>query len=344
MSDELPHAHGGPPLAGRLRATPEDFRVEELLGFEPSGSGEHAFLTVEKRGANTEWVARRLAAHAGIGPAAVGYAGLKDRHAVARQYFTVHLPGRADPDWLALSDPEFRVVAATRHARKLPRGALAGNRFVLVLRELRGERALAESRLDALARRGAPNYFGEQRFGRDEGNLARARAMFAGRRVGPHERGLLLSAARSAIFNRLLAARVAAGTWDVAQPGDVFQFDRGGSVFGPAPDDPSVAERVGAGTIHPTGPLWGKGALPTAGAIAEAEAAAAAVEAGLADGLVRAGVEAQRRALRLLPAAMAWDWVDAATLRVEFALGKGAYATALLREVLVWQATPQSAQ
>jgi tRNA pseudouridine13 synthase len=339
---ELPYAHGGPPLSGVLRARAEDFQVDELLGFAPTGAGEHAFLTVEKRGANTEWVAKRLAAHVGVGPGSVGFAGLKDRHAVARQHFTVHLPGQADPDWLALADPEFSVIAATRHARKLPRGALAGNRFVLVVREIAGDRDAADVYLDRIARLGAPNYFGSQRFGSEGGNLERARAMFGGRRVGREQRGFLLSSARAELFNRVLAERVADRSWNGARAGDVFQFDRGGSVFGPVSDDPSVKARVDQGQIHPTGPLWGHGPLRSADGVAELETAIAAGERELADGLVAAGLRQERRALRMLPEGLAWQWLPDQCLRLEFGLGSGSYATVLAREVITSASVPDN--
>ena len=131
-------------VTGALRSSPEDFKVDEILGFTASGEGPHALLTVRKRGANTEWVARELARSAGCKPFEVGFAGLKDRHAVAVQHFTVHLPGKAGPDWAALQDPEFRVLSATRHRRKLPRGALAGNRFSILLRETTGDRGATD--------------------------------------------------------------------------------------------------------------------------------------------------------------------------------------------------------
>ena len=179
-----PAALGAPVLSARIRATHGDFRVEEVDGFAPSGSGEHLLLTLEKRGMNTAFAAKLVAQWAGVAESAVGYAGLKDRHAVTVQRFSVHLPGREDPDVSALEGHEgLRVLAVARHAKKLPRGALAGNRFVLALREVQGDRAAIESRLRDIARRGVPNYFGEQRFGRGGGNVANALAMFAGRRV-----------------------------------------------------------------------------------------------------------------------------------------------------------------
>src|SRR5690606_32284162 len=140
----LPRASGPAVLAARIRATPEDFRVDEVPGFEPSGSGEHLLLDVEKRGMNTAFAARHIAAWAGVPESAIGYAGLKDRHAVTRQRFSVHLPKRSAPELATLERDEagehLRVLGHAWHSRKLPRGALAGNRFVLVLRELQGDR------------------------------------------------------------------------------------------------------------------------------------------------------------------------------------------------------------
>ena len=329
---DLPHAHGPPPLVGVLKSRPEDFVVEEVLGFEPSGEGEHAFLRVEKRGANTDWVAKRLAAHAGVPPLAVGYAGLKDRHAVTRQHYTVQMPRGAGCDFTALEDPEFRVLEATRHARKLKRGALAGNRFVVVLRSAVGDHEAAEARLAAIERRGVPNYYGAQRFGRDGGNVAGALALFAGARVGRAERSMRISAARSALFNAMLAARVADGSWERARDGDVFQLDGRGSIFGPEPIDAALEGRVAALEIHPTGALWGRGALRSSGEVAALERRIVEANPGLAAGLESAGLEQERRSLRLPVRAIERRW-EGTALELRFALPPGAYATAVLREL-----------
>jgi len=329
---DLPFAFGGPPLAGVLRTAPEDFEVEEDLGFEPSGAGEHLMLWVEKRGANTEWVARQLARVAGIGPVGVGFAGLKDRHAVTRQWFSLHLPGREAPDFAAHPIEGVRVLDARRHARKLPRGALAGNRFRIVLRELRGDRDAAAAVLARIAAEGLPNAFGEQRFGREAGNLERARAMFAGARVDRAERGILLSAARSVLFNRVLAARITDGSWNRLREGDVAQLDGSGSVFGPVVLDETLAARCAALDLHPTGPLWGEGDPRTAGAVRELEDAVAAADAGLAAGLAAAGLRQERRALRVAVGGLAWRFDDD-RLELSFRLPSGAYATALVREL-----------
>jgi tRNA pseudouridine13 synthase len=328
---ELPRGHGAAVLAARIRVEPEDFRVDEVLGFEPSGSGEHLFLDIEKRGANTAWVAQRLARWAGIADHGVGYAGLKDRHGVTRQAFTVHLPRRIAPDFAALQDEaEFRVLGHAWHSRKLPRGALRGNRFVLRLRELRGEAAGIESRLQAVAARGVPNYFGEQRFGRDGGNLGAARALFAGRRFAREKRSMLLSAARSHLFNELLAERVARGDWERGIGGEVWMLDGSHSVFGPEPTTPDLERRCAALDLHPTGPMWGEGELRTREEAEALERAVAARYPDLAEGLARAGLRQERRALRLPVRDFSWRTIGP-DLELSFFLPSGCYATAVLQ-------------
>jgi tRNA pseudouridine13 synthase len=331
----LRRAHGDAVLSARVRAIPEDFFVEELPGFEPSGAGEHLLLTIEKRGMNTVFAAKRLAQWARVPEMSVSYAGLKDRHAVTRQRFSVHLPKKVAPDIAALESDELRVLEHTWHSRKLPRGALAGNRFVLVLRDVQGDREAISWRLQMIADRGVPNYFGEQRFGRSGDNVAQALAMFAGKRVRREERTLLLSAARSELFNRVLAARVQAGNWDSALEGEVWSLAGSRSVFGPEPFTDELARRLAEFDIHPSGPLWGRGELRSRAAVAELEMQAVADEDALAlrAGLESAGLEQERRALRLRPADLSWEWLDDPSLQLSFSLPPGAYATVVLAEL-----------
>ena len=337
----LPRAHGAPVLRARMRQAPEDFVVEEVDAFEASGAGEHLLLSVEKRSLNTAFVARRIAQWAGVAESAVGYAGLKDRHALTRQRFTVQLPGREAPPLEALafedaaSGETLRVLDARRHARKLPRGALAGNRFVLTLRAVEGDRAQVEARLRAIEGHGLPNYFGEQRFGHGGGNLGRALAMFGGRRVRREERAILLSAARSELFNRVLARRVEGGSWERGLEGEVWMLDGSRSVFGPEPLDAALAERLSAFDIHPTAPLWGRGELRSGGQARALELAAMEDEVAqrLRQGLEAAGLAQERRATRLRPQALQWDWPGDDVLRLSFGLPPGAYATSVLAEL-----------
>ena len=328
-------AFGAPVLAARIRAQAEDFRVEELDGFEASGEGEHLLLTIEKCGMNTAFVAREIAHWAGVAEHAVGYAGLKDRHAVTRQRFSVQLPGREAPDVASLERDGLRVLAQERHRRKLPRGALAGNRFELVLRDVAGDRAAIEERLAQVAAHGVPNAFGEQRFGHGGGNVNKALSMFAGRRVGREQRSLLLSAARSVLFNRVLDARVADGSWERGMDGEVWMLAGSRSVFGPEPWSDALAGRLAGFDIHPSGPLWGRGDLRSQGPCRELELAALADAESLAlrDGLERAGLEQERRALRVRADGLAWEWADPASLRLAFSLPPGSYATAVLAQL-----------
>jgi len=330
---ELPRAYGAPSLAARLRSTPEDFRVEEVLGYDADGKGEHALLWVEKRGANTDWVARELAKFAGVSPVAVGYAGLKDRHAVTRQTFSVQLAGKPDLDWSTFPHAEVKVLAATRHSRKLKRGALRGNRFILVLRDVQGDRESAEKVLQQIAARGVPNYFGEQRFGREGGNVAQARAMFAGRRVERDKRSFLLSAARSQIFNNVLAARVERGAWDTPLDGEIWSLAGSRSWFGPEPFSDVLAERLARADIHPSGPLWGQGEPPTVADAGALEREIAAASSDLAEGVAAARMDQERRPLRLLPRDLKWRWLDDSALELAFELPAGAYATVVVREL-----------
>ena len=339
----LPRAHGGAVLSGTIRTSPEDFVVEEIDSFAPSGSGEHLLLTIEKRGMTTAFAAKRIAQWAGVLELAIGYAGLKDRHAVTRQRFSVHLPKRVAPDLVTLQadDPGsgpgqvLRVLDNAWHSKKLPRGALAGNRFELVLREVEGGRDAIGTRLQAIRARGVPNYFGEQRFGRDGDNVANALAMFAGRRMRREQRTHLLSAARSQLFNQVLAARARDGSWDTGLDGDVWMLDGSRSVFGPEPWNQALAQRLSDFDIHPSGPLWGRGELRTTGAArALEEAALVDVRSNkLRAGLEAAGLEQERRSLRLRVPDLQPTWFDNGVLQLRFTLQPGTYATTVLAEL-----------
>lgn len=328
-------AFGATVLEADLRIRPEDFFVEEMPGFEPTGEGEHLLLTVEKRGMNTAFAAKRIAAWAGLPEMAIGYAGLKDRHAVTRQRFSVHLPKRVAPDTATLASDDLRVLESTWHNRKLPRGALAGNRFVLTLRNVRGDRAAIEERIALIAQHGLPNWFGEQRFGHGGGNVAAALAMFGGRRVHREQRSLLLSAARSELFNRVLAERVRAGNWNAGLEGEVWMLDGSRSVFGPEPWNDALETRLAAFDIHPSGPLWGKGELRSTGACAMLELSALGdgVTVALREGLERADLKQERRALRLRPQELVAEWPETDVLRLSFVLSPGSYATVVLAEI-----------
>ncbi len=341
-----------PPLMHAvLRSRPEDFEVEEQLPFKLSGQGEHVWLKTRKRDVNTDRVAQALARAAGVPRRAVGYAGMKDRHAVAVQWFSVHLPGREAPAWEGLG-AGVEVLETVRHNRKLQTGALSGNRFVITLRECAGDGDGVLRRIEEIRRNGVPNYFGEQRFGRDSANVERARAMFAGEVIHDrHLRGIYLSAARAFLFNEVLARRVTDGSWStpldgesanapsvargprLSPFGEAFILDGSRSYFLDDGTDATLSQRLAQGDIHPSGPLWGKGEPPTLGVARALEDEIAARHAELAAGLAQADLRQERRALRVMPRDLVADWLDTATLQLRFALPPGSYATAVLREL-----------
>jgi tRNA pseudouridine13 synthase len=336
------HAFGGPVCRGVLRSVPEDFQVREIPPCRPQGAGEHVWLLVRKREANTEWVARQIAGAAGVAMGDIGYAGLKDRHSATEQWFSIRMPGRGEPDWGKLDSPAIHVLEACRHTRKLRRGALRGNRFRITVRSIRGDRFRLQDRLRSVGAGGVPNYFGEQRFGHDGGNLDAAAAMFADPavRLSRHRRGLYLSAARSCLFNHVLAARVAEGTWNGVLPGEVVQLAGSRSRFCVGEVDDAIRARAAAMDLHPTGPLWGRGDPPARGECLALEQAVLAPFAAWRQGLERAGLEQDRRALRLPVRALEWS-VEGDDLLLAFELPAGGYATAVLRELIV--ATPPAA-
>lgn len=312
---QWPQAHPASGASATLKRHHEDFLVTELPLQPPCGEGEHVWLEVEKTGANTGFVAQQLALAAGLQDRDVGYAGLKDRHAITRQWFSLYLPnGKGEtPDFTQLRHPEFRVLQQSRHLKKLRPGDLQGNRFRIVLRDLAGDRGAVEARLQAVAAQGAPNYFGAQRFGHDGGNVAQGRAMLAReiRVRNPKTRGLYLSALRSFVFNEVLALRIERGLWGQTLPGDVL--DAAG---------------------RPTGPLWGRGRVGTTGRAQDLENEVAERHASVCNGLEHAGLDQERRSLVAAPADMAWEWPHAEQLVLTFVLPAGSYATSVLDDIL----------
>lgn len=335
--DELPRAWGGAVGSGELRSQPEDFQVFEIPVCEPGGEGEHLWLKLRKTGANTDWVARQLARGLGIKPQQVSYAGLKDRNAITEQWFSLHLPGMPDPDLSTIPVEGVEWLQWSRHNRKLRRGALKGNRFQLRLRNWQGQADTLAQRIEQVRGGGVPNYFGEQRFGRELGNLDQAQRMFAeGLRPRRHEKGLYLSAARSYLFNRVLVERVGAGDWNRARPDDFLQLDGRHGGFRWQPGDEPVDDRLAAMEIHPTGPLWGRGRSMAGERVDCWERELLGEPRGWTDGLERMGLQNERRALRVR--------VDGLEAREEngqlvlgFSLPAGAYATVVLRELLAYR-------
>lgn len=325
-------AHGAPLFRARIKQSPADFEVTEELGFDLSDDGEHDFLWIEKRDANTAWVARQLARHAGVPAKDVGYAGLKDRHAVTRQWFSVRRPSGAGTDWEASEIAGVRILDTGRNRRKLRRGAHTGNIFKIVVRGVDCAAPLIEERLGRIGATGVPNYFGPQRFGRDGANVALAKALFAGERMRRERRSIAVSAARSYLFNDILSHRVIDGTWDRVLAGDLVSLDGSASFFSAPSVTDDILARAERHELHPTGPLWGLADMIPDGQPAKTEREVAERHADLAGGLEAAGAAMGRRALRTVPRQLIWR-NSGGTLSLSFQLDRGAFATALLREI-----------
>lgn len=331
-----PRAWGPPPARGRIRDRPEDFVVEELLGFVPDGAGSHLLLTVEKRRANTGWVAATLARVGGIAAREVGFSGHKDRDAIARQHFSLPAAARAPAGgWAGFAGEGFRVLAASAHSRKLKIGTHRANRFRLVIRDVDADTAAVERRLEDIAGGGVPNWFGPQRFGREGSNLKAALAWAAG---GPpprqrHARSFALSAARSQLFNAVLARRVGDGIWNRLLPGDVAMLDGRRSFFRVDDVDATLAARCAALDVHPSGPLHGRGESPAGGKAAAIEQATLAAKASLATLVETEGLAQERRSLRVAVRSLAWQ-LRPGEIELGFDLPRGAFATAVLHELL----------
>lgn len=338
----LAFAFGSPPCSAAFKSKPADFCVDEELGFELSGEGDHLCVQIRKTGVATPQVVRLLQKAAGVREVDIGYAGLKDRQGVCVQWFSIHQPGKhsAGEPSLQITEPGMEVLQVVRNNRKIRRGSHRGNRFRIRLRELQSTSADPvvdlTRRLELIGARGVPNYFGEQRFGTENNNVGLALQMFAGelRVARGFKRSMLLSAARSQLFNTLLSQRVAQQSWDRYLADDVMNLNGSDSVFVPREWDATLQERLEHFDIHPTGPLWGKGELRSSGAAAALELACAAQHQVLCAGLEAAGLQQARRSLRLPVEGLQWTFTPEQNLELEFMLPPGTYATTVLRELV----------
>ncbi len=340
----FPRYHGDPCCNGVIRSVPDDFQVDEELGFELSGSGEHYFLQIRKRGENTQWLVKQLARIAGVRPHDVGYAGLKDRHANTTQWFSVWLPGKSEPEWQQLETSQIEILQIQRHSRKLKRGSHQANRFNIRIRQLQscGD---VEERLQRVKAQGVPNYYGEQRFGHHGGNLEQAGRLFSGEiRVKDRQRrGLYLSAARSYLFNKIVAARIEKNCFDQYLDGDRLMIE-GTSNLSAESDPKQLQPLLESLQLHPSAPLYGRGR-----SLVEAESLALetdilAENKSWCDGLEAAGLKPERRSVRLLIPDLSWSYPEPEILQLSFALPPGAFATSVLRECCDYQLahTPES--
>ena len=310
FSLDFPYAYGEPAATANFRVEPEDFQVDENLGFEPEGEGEHVYLHLWKRGENTAWVAEKIADLAKVAVMDIGYCGRKDRHAVTTQWFSVYLPKKeSEPDWQLINSDSIKILSVKRHQHKLRRGDHQTNQFKIRLRDFIVEdNPVFEQKIESVLHNGVPNYYGEQRFGHSANNLIEAHAILVdGKKMrDKQKRGLMLSAARSYLFNQVLAARVLAGTWNQILSGEPEIFS--------------------------SAPLWGRGRSAATDDTLAIETAVLDSWANWRDALEHVGLSQERRSLVLKPEAATWCWINA-DLEISFRLGSGEFATTVLREL-----------
>lgn len=366
-SADLPQPMTPPIKQALYKAKPEDFVVNERLEVDFTGEGEHLWLHIKKSGINTAYLAKLLSEWADIPLRDVGYSGLKDRLALTTQWFSLRLPKKQKPDSdfapVDIKEHEtVKIIAEHWHNKKLNRGTHNANQFVITLRDIEfakdqtlGDKSSVEQHLQTISKTGVPNYFGPQRFGFGGNNIREALNLFARplkstssakkknkRKSAVREQNSMeLSAARSLIFNQILAARVQDGSWNTGLNGDVFNLNGSGSIFASEHMDETLQARLASGDIHPTAVMWGAGNDKVAGDAAELENTVVqqdALLAALATGLEQREVKAQRRALRLPVEDLSWRWADEQdgeqTLVLSFTLTTGSFATSVLASVV----------
>jgi len=324
---------GRPTCTGKIRCEMADFKVFEILPFEPCGEGEHLFIHIRKTGANTVFVARQLAKYFNVKEALVSYAGLKDRFAVTEQWFGVHLPGKQEFDLSDFNIEGVEVLSYKRHNKKLRTGALQSNRFQLVVKDLSDSSEL-QRRWHAICEHGVPNYFGEQRFGIDGGNIDKAIELFAGKKIkDKKKRGFYLSAARSLLFNQVVSKRIEKGLFDNITDGDVLMLSGTQSVFIADEVDTELINRLIEKDIDITAPMWGAGELMTKNGAKELEVEVIEKFPEINKGLPRFGLKQERRRMRLSLTKPLIDVKDN-TATLSFELPAGSFATTVFRELL----------
>lgn len=366
-SADLPQPMTPPIKQALYKAKPEDFVVNERLEVDFTDAGEHLWLHIKKSGINTAYLAKLLSEWADIPLRDVGYSGLKDRLALTTQWFSLRLPKKQKPDSdfapVDIKEHEtVKIIAEHWHNKKLNRGTHNANQFVITLRDIEfakdqtlGDKSSVEQHLQTISKTGVPNYFGPQRFGFGGNNIREALNLFARplkstssakkknkRKSAVREQNSMeLSAARSLIFNQILAARVQDGSWNTGLNGDVFNLNGSGSIFASEHMDETLQARLASGDIHPTAVMWGTGNDKVAGEAAELEKTVVqqdALLAALATGLEQREVKAQRRALRLPVEDLSWRWADEQdgeqTLVLSFTLTTGSFATSVLASVV----------
>ena len=333
---DWPYVYDVPKSCARFKLLPEDFHVDELINGDFSGQGEHILLKIEKRGLTTEDVVKSLARQINKPARLISYAGLKDRQALSTQWLSIHAPGE-EIDWIgSLEAPGWRVLEHTRHHKKLRPSFLAGNQFIVRLREVSKPDELFR-RIEQVKVSGLPNYFGEQRFGQQAGNLLKAEELLVQDRKVKSQflKGMYFSAARSWIFNLILAKRVKEHCWNTPLRGDVMQLQGSHSIFTINEIQDEIVQRIHDKDISPASPLPGKSKNLVKGTAQHIIHEIYEAWMPWILGLERQGLEEAWRANILHTKQLTYSLEDQ-TVKLSFMLPPGTYATVVLRELVCY--------
>ena len=334
--NEFAFAYGMPQSRGKIKVCPEDFYVEEELGFELTGEGEHLFLQIEKKSLTTEEMVKEIARKLDINFKLISYAGLKDKFAQARQWFSIHLPGQSDPCLNHLASEQYQVLQTMRHNKKLKIGSLKGNHFRIKISDFHCNQSDIEYRIDNIIKSGVPNYYGLQRFGNHFSNLNNAQALlFENKKIkNRYLRGLYYSAARSFLFNQILNQRVLQNCWNKPVKGDLMMLAGTNSVFKPDEINEEIMQRVLIHDIYPAAPLWGEGENRVTDDALFMESSALNPWEKWCEKLELHQLKKTYRATVLLPKQFSFEKDT-----FSFSLPKGAFATSVLREILMLESS-----
>lgn len=324
--------------SGIIRFTPEDFQVTEISDIELSGEGEHLWMYVQKTNCNTDWVAKYLSNVCQVPRRQVGFAGLKDRHAITKQWFSIQLPKVSDIEKInsALPD-EISVLQSNKHSRKIKIGQLDANKFEIMIRDIKGNKAQIEKNMGSIVENGVPNYFGPQRFGHDMGNIQKCKDWFSGsyKVKSKNLKSLLISTARSHIFNCIVAKRIEDKIWDTTIVGDILQLNKSHSWFPMSDATPDeISKRLKEFDIHITAAMYGEDLVQSTDICAELETQIAEQFPIYQQGFEKFRLKQDRRAVRICPIDFKYEWIDE-NLLLNFKLLPGSYATGIIREILL---------
>lgn len=333
MSGKLLYPYGRPTISGLFKSQATDFIVTENLGFEPSGEGEHLFLWIEKSMLTTHELIEHVARDFSVKARDVGYSGLKDKLAITKQWLSLYLPGQMN----SLTLPEiskYKIISHAWHHKKLRPGTHRSNQFEAIIRGVKTLPDTSYQQLELIQNQGMANYFGQQRFGQKDDNVARALHAFTNarraRKLSRSKKSMYLSSLRSFLFNSILSRRIGLEYWDKPMPGDVFMLCGSQSIFY-EPLSNVLLERIKKFDLSSTVSLYGSGKQLLQDDALALESKVVTEYESIKNCLIQQSSKLQMRATRVAVQGLSVDHdVGAETLHVKAGLPRGSYFTSLL--------------